>query len=50
MHHSITFTETDYSSLIDHIFQYGSTEQAAYTAALQSSAKIVQQSLLNFLQ
>ena len=27
-----------------------STEQAAYTAALQSSAKIVQQSLLNFLQ
>ncbi len=27
-----------------------STEQAAYTAALQSSAKIVQQSLLNYLQ
>jgi molybdopterin/thiamine biosynthesis adenylyltransferase len=30
MHYSITFTETDYSSLIDHIFQSGSTEQAAY--------------------
>jgi flagellar hook-associated protein 3 FlgL len=27
-----------------------STEQAAYTAALQASAKIVQQSLLNYLQ
>jgi hypothetical protein len=30
MHYSITFTETDYSSLTDHIFQSGSTEQAAY--------------------
>jgi hypothetical protein len=27
-----------------------STEQAAYTAALQASAKIVQSSLLDFLQ
>jgi flagellin-like hook-associated protein FlgL len=27
-----------------------STQQAAYTAALQAGAKIVQSSLLNFLQ
>ena len=30
MRYSITFTETDYDSLIDHILQPGSTEQAAY--------------------
>ena|ERR1035438_1965790 len=30
MRYSITFTETDYRSLTDHIYQPGSTEQAAY--------------------
>jgi molybdopterin/thiamine biosynthesis adenylyltransferase len=30
MRYSITFTETDYSLLIDHIYQPSSTEQAAY--------------------
>src|ERR1700690_2670001 len=30
MRYSITFTEIDYSSLIDQIFQPGATEQAAF--------------------